>query len=352
MRCRPHASLCAGSLITVWPAEMQATVAALLGSDLRGFDRFVHRLDALLAHPEPSQPDVFISTDAKSLACARHHGLLPRSSVRWFAESPDTAASILGAFGPLAQGVSPHHLHQWWRLKHAWHAMERHEQHRGQKYETVVRLRSDLRLPGALELAPTWAHELHGDARPTALVMRGDWLFWGARDAVGEAILGYVAALPAFHRIGQRAYMPLPYRHMVRVGAAGLGAGMYSWLRFPKQTPSRPFGFTPQIIGSTSGLLSHVKAHLTQLEALDARAVSKSESFSVRDAWWRWDGIPDNEKYFMYHTLNASLTPYPFLELYNRHVKAEQRVSFLGRSNGLLMPERHHPNCTCVCNVT
>ena len=74
-----------------------------------------------------------------------------------------------------------------------------------------------------------------------------------------------------------------------------------------------------------------------------------SELISGRDGWWRWDGIPDNEKYFFYHVLNRSLVPCSFLELHNAHVPADKRVSFLGRANGLLMPERHHPNCTCVC---
>lgn len=334
-----------------------ATIAALIGSDLRGFDRFVVRLDALLEPPAAEPYDVFISTDAKSLACARQNNLLPRATVRWAGESPDTAAAILDAFGPLMRGVSPHHLHQWWRLRHAWQAMERHEQHRGgQRYATVIRLRSDLRLPSALQLAPTWATELHGDLANQALVMRGDWLFWGARDAVGTAILGYVDALPGFHRTGQRAYLPLPYRHMaLRVGVGGLGAGMLGWFKFPKHSASRPYAFNGQSAGSASGFVGHVTRHLAALEAFEARGDGKrlhaAEVFSTRDAWWRWDGIPDNEKYFFYHVLNRSLVPVSFLDLHNRNAPAEKRVSFLGRTNGLLLPERHHPNCSCVCHV-
>jgi len=336
--------------------QPDATVAALLGSDLRGFDRFVARLDALLASPAGEPYDVFISTDAKSLACVQRHGLLPRASVRWAGESPDTAAAILKAFGRLPQGVSPHHLHQWWRLMHAWQAMRRHERERGQRYKTVVRLRSDMRLPNALELSPAWAPELHDERATSALVMRGDWIFWGARDAVGKAILGYVEALPGFHRIGQRAYLPLPYRHMAqRVGIGGLSAGMLGWLKFPKLTPSRPFGFNGQSGGSASGFVAHVQRHLAELEAFDARGggqrLGASEVFSARDAWWRWDGIPDNEKFFFYHVLNRSLVPVNFLDLYNRHALPDKRVTFLGRTNGLLLPERHHPNCTCVCQV-
>ena len=29
----------------------------------------------------------------------------------------------------------------------------------------------------------------------------------------------------------------------------------------------------------------------------------------VRDGWWKWDLIPDNEKYFFYHVLNSRLYP-------------------------------------------
>ena len=98
-----------------------------------------------------------------------------------------------------------------------------------------------------------------------------------------------------------------------------------------------------------------LQRHLAELEAFDARGggqrLGASEVFSARDAWWRWDGIPDNEKFFFYHVLNRSLVPVNFLDLYNRHALPDKRVTFLGRTNGLLLPERHHPNCTCVCQV-
>ncbi len=325
-----------------------ATVAALIGSDLRGFDRFAARLDALFASPAPEY-DAFISTDAKSLSCAHRHGLLPRPSVRWAAESPDTAEAIRRAFGPLPAGVSPHHLHQWWRLQHAWLAMERHERHRDRQYEAVVRLRSDLRLPGPLKLP-------RPPLPPRELVMRGDWVFWGARDAVRTA-LEYVDALPHYHAHNQRAYEPLPYRHIASVGAAGLNAGLHGWLKFPKQSASRAYGFPPPCVGNGDCVVRHSRQHLDALEGLNAAAavgrtrLRPDELTSIRDGWWRWDGIPDNEKYFLLHVLNRSLTPKSFLDVQNRDAPAEQRISFLGRANGLLMPERHHPNCTCVCRV-
>ena len=331
---------------------MAISLAVLLGSDLRGFDRFAPRLDNLImaSGGDAVLYDVFISTDAKSLACAHKHGLLPRATVRWAAESPDTDKSILRAFGPLPAGVSPHHLHQWWRLQHAWLAMERHERHRGEAYSTVVRVRSDMRLPMPLTIE---------GSMPTArtLVMRGDWLFWGGRDAVGEAILGYVDALPAFHRRGQRAYLELPYRHIAHVGAGGLSAGMLGWLKYPRESASRPYAFPGSCVGSVECVVRHSRQHVAALEALNAATRSGAttlqppELVSVRDSWWRWDGIPDNEKYFLYHVLNRSLTPASFLDLYNRRAPPEKRVSFLGKTNGLLLPERHHPNCSCVCRV-
>ena len=77
-----------------------------------------------------------------------------------------------------------HHLHQWWRLRDAWNYMARHEQRRGELYRDVVRLRSDLRIPGPIELAPPWVTGLHGPTAEQSLVMRGDWIFWGRREAM------------------------------------------------------------------------------------------------------------------------------------------------------------------------
>jgi len=277
---------------------------------------------------------------------------LPRAAVVWAAESPDTLAAIGRAFGRLHPSASPHHLHQWWRLRHAWLAMEKHEQQRGKQYATVVRLRTDLRLPAALDLAPASAKALLDDRR--SLVMRGDWIFWGARGAVDVAINGYVAALPDFHRLGQRVYMPLRYRHMVEVGAAGLGAGMFQWFKFPKETPQRPYGFTTKAL-NPSAFVTHVRRWMHELEAFEARGdgprLPVNALLSGRDAWWKWDGIPDNEKHFFYHVLNRSLVPRNFLELHNSVAPAAQRVTMMGKTNGLLLPERHQPNCSCVCDA-
>ena len=147
--------------------------------------------------------------------------------------------------------------------------------------------------------------------------------------------------------------MPMPYRHIAATSVGGLGAGILNWNKFPKRSDSRPFGFSQGCLGSNACVASHARSHLDELEAFDKSAAAMQlrpdEAISIRDGWWRWDGIPDNEKYFFFHVLNRSLIPVSFLDLFNHQAPAEAQVSFLGRSNGLLMPERHHPNCSCVC---
>jgi len=233
--------------------------------------------------------------------------------------------------------------------------MEEHERQRSMRYNHVVRLRSDLRLPRPLELTPPAQTGLHGADGERALVMRGDWIFWGRREPMRVA-LQYVESLPRMHAIGQRHYLPLPWRHMLAVGADGLNAGLVGWLKFPKQSEALPFGFSGQAASSSFNIIKHVREHLTELEAFEgsraARQLRPSDLISVRDGWWRWNDIPDNEKYFFYHVLNSTLFPRAnFIDLYNRGAPKDSQVSFLGRTNGLLIPEgiRHDRNCTCVC---
>jgi hypothetical protein len=261
------------------------------------------------------------------------------------------------AFGRLGNGVSPHHLHQWWRLRDAFRAMEQYEQRSrgGQPYRTVMRVRSDLRLPSPLQLAPGFAKPLHGADASRGIVMRGDWIFWGSREAMRTA-LTYVDALPRYHQLGQRTYMPLPFRHMLYVGTSGLDAGLAGWMRYPKQERGDLyFGFPPNCPGNNECVIHHVRNHLSQLEAFHSSGADTrlrpEQSISNRDGWWRWDGIPDNEKYFLYHVLNSSLVPVPFLDLHNRYTRKEERVTLQAPGTGLLMPQRKHPNCSCICDV-
>ena len=332
-----------------------AQVAVLIGSDLRAFSSFVGRLDDLFVGREPF--DAFISTDGRSLACARRHRLLDRSYVRAVGETPDTAEAILRALGPLPKGVSAHHLHQWWRLKDAWRMMERHERRRdGVSYAWVVRLRSVMRLPTPLDLVPVSAVALRGPAAERALVMRGDWVFWGRREAVRLA-LEYADALPYYHRVGQLRYLELPYRHMVAAGPAALSAGLLNWLKFPRRTRTLEAGFPDLAISSASRIVDHARMHLRELEAFHASGsaarLPESEAFSARDHWWRWNGIPDNEKFFLLHVLNRSLLPINMIDAFNFGKPMGKRLSFLGKESGLLLPEgiRHNANCTCTCDI-
>ena len=75
---------------------------------------------------------------------------------------------------------------------------------RGEKYELVLRLRTDLRLP-----APFAVDYSHLIRHPEQLVMRGDWVFWGAAPRFMR-LSGYVQAA-SFPFVGQRV-LPLPYR--------------------------------------------------------------------------------------------------------------------------------------------
>ena len=336
-------------------AMTTAHVAVLIGSDLRAFSTFVKRLDALFVDQEPF--DAFISTDGRSLACARRNRLIDRPYVRSVGETPDTAEAILRALGPLPKGVSSHHLHQWWRLKDAWRMMERQERRRnGEAYAWAMRLRSDMRLPAPLELAPASARALRGPSAERALIMRGDWVFWGRREAVRLA-LEYVDMLPYYHRVGQLKYLELPYRHMVAAGPAALTAGLLNWLKFPRQTSTLTAGFPDASISNTVRIVDHARSHLRELEAFHASGkaarLPASQAFSARDQWWRWNGIPDNEKFFFLHVLNRSLVPINMIDVFNFGRPRGATVSFLGKESGLLIPERirHSENCTCICDV-
>ena len=65
-------------------------------------------------------------------------------------------------------------------VAHRWRGLEAHELQRGSQYATVVKLRSDLQhLPVPLPLLDRYAR--------AELFMRGDWLFWGGRQAMRAA---------------------------------------------------------------------------------------------------------------------------------------------------------------------
>lgn len=329
-------------------------VAVLLGDELRTFDHFLRRADeGLFANSQPF--DVFLSTAPGPLRCAKSQGFLSRSDVRWFGETPDPDRNVRAALGLVDPNVTVRHLLQWWRLRDAWTAMEHHEKHRGSAYDSVVRLRTDLRMPPGLDLARAWLKVT--DER--ALAMRGDWIFWGKRETMRLALVDFVDdALPRLHAIGQRGYFPLPWRHLLAVGADGLSAGLLTWLKFPKKTGRLPFGFTAATVSSTATILNHTRTHIDKLEAAEWRGafahLKASHLISGRDRWWKWYKSPDSEKAFFYHSLNRSLLPQSAVDIINQGLVLAKRQTIHGHTNGLLLPEwiRHHPNCTCVCNVT
>ena len=342
-----------------------ASVAALIGSDLRAMDVFVKRLDDLLVGGTPFH--AYISTDRKSIACTTRHRLLRRRYIAWVGETPDTALAMARAFGPhtYLHMTPTHQLHQWWRLRHAWTNMAEHEHARGKPYEYVIRGRTDLRLPFPIPLVPDFVEGLHGANADRTLVMRGDWIFWGRRKAMAVA-LEYVDVLPHFQHLGQKAYLPLPWRHMHAVGAEGLGAGLVGWLRFPRKSRTRPFGFLPTNCsppnpGTRIAEFLNLPRRVDELEAWSASAEAKHiaaqrdspEVYSYRDPWM-WNAAVDNEKFFFYHVLNRSLYPVNAMDVLNKYSakhKLKAHVAFSNYKFGMLLPEniRHHPNCTCVC---
>ena len=333
---------------TNWPA-----VAVLIAGQLRVFDRFRQRLDHLF--DDGVNFDAFISTDGPSLLCGWNASWFGRGYIRWVGETPEVMLAAMRLVFSRIPRQHTTHLVQWWRLRDAWNRMERHESFRRTGYEYVVRLRSDLRLPRPLPT--TWKDELIG--RQLRLVMRGDWIFWGRREAMRIA-LEYVDALPQFHALGQRSYLPLPWRHMLAAASGsqnGLAAGMVTWFRYPLHNETlRPFGFTIYDAAFPNAIVKHIRSHLHALEARDAdpnTRLAPSEVFSIRDSWWKWDFAgPDNEKYFMYHILNRTLFPRIMLDLYNENATADNGgvIGFTKGNNTLLLPERHGSLCEGVAS--
>ncbi|KAL1526519.1 hypothetical protein AB1Y20_015229 [Prymnesium parvum] len=324
-----------------------ANVAVLIGSELRGLDQFISQMDDLFVGS--LKYDVFISTDNRSMECVAFHGLFAlQQHVRWIGNVGDTDSMVRQALH-LTAAVPIAHLHQFWRLQHAWGAMQRHESKRGKEYRHVMRIRTDLYLPRPIDLMPSWVPELHGENASVSLVMRGDWIFWGRREAM-QVMMEFVKALPWMHAVGQQHYMPMPWRHILAVGVKGLAAGMFTWINFPKRSARLPFGFDNA--NSIEAIVKHIKNHLTELEEFEASRHSAHlqphELTSGREGWWRWNLTPDPEKYLFYFVLSRSLFPrISFIELYNRQALASTRVSL----GSLLLKSRHHRNCTCICKV-
>lgn len=314
--------------------------AVLIGSVLRAFTHFAR---ARLRHLFEDGRDysVFISTDNASLACLhdwrRDSG--GDGTLVWAAESPDPAVQLGKVLGPLVGGPWSH-LIQWHRLLHAWRALERYEGQRrgGVQFAMVYKLRTDLYLPLPLPVRP------EGTATPpNAIWMRGDWLFWGRREAMATCV-DFVHVLPEYMRLGDKAYLPVPWRKLLAVGEHGLHAGFYGWLWYPKKSESRSWGFTEAILGNKGSFLRHIQTHLDELEAFELSdrpaTLRPPHDLVTQKPQWFPNEFPENEKLFYYHVVLRGLQPRAAL-------KVLPNVSMHG-ARGLLLP--HRKSCLCKCS--
>ena len=105
------------------------------------------------------------------------------------------------------------HLHQWWRIRDAWNHMREEERTR-HSYEMAACIRTDLELPLPLPITRM---------EPDELVMRGNWVFWGTRSAMDTAVR-FNDEIPRFHSIGQDAYIPLPWKHIITLSEDDLSS--------------------------------------------------------------------------------------------------------------------------------
>jgi len=346
-----------------------STFAVLFAGELRAADRFEVRANDLL---EPrTLYDSFISTDERSRTCFTN-GLLARrpaskfaDSVRWIAVTPDPMVGLNTMIGPINNHTKNwRHLIQWWRLQHAWQGMEQHEGRRGALYSVVIKLRTDLLLPTPLTLFPPGAPlKRH---RERLLFMRGDWFFWGMRSAMAIAV-DFLQQLPLYKRVGDRAYLPIPWRELLEAGPQGLAdeVGFWQWQWYPQWSAVRPFGLNRSMLGDRRIFLAHVRANLEQLKTFEVlRAeVLRAESDMLTGKPQSWPhAFPENEKLFFYHVVSRGLRPWsaciapgtkrPWSTLKPELRPSGQPYSLGERLNRLLLWERKKPFCDCECNWT
>ena len=272
-------------------------VSILIGSQLRVWDKFAPKLSALCATP----CDIFISSDHKSVACARNGPSM--SNIRYMGVTPNTTEQILHLMPNLH---TFDHLHQWWRIRDAWNHMRAEELRTEHAYETVACIRTDLQLPLPLPITRM---------APDELVMRGDWVFWGARSAMDTAVR-FSDEIPRYHNVGQHAYIPLPWKHMLTLSEDDLSSGMLTWLKYPRHV------FSSADVANARTIRLKIASSISTLETLP---VTKN-GISGRDGWWKWNHAPDGEKFFFYHVLHNKLRPRNFLTLVRREMQLQLRL--------------------------
>lgn len=309
---------------------MESPIAAvLIPGQLRFLNSFVNAtLDRLL---DPADAfDTFVSTDEASLRCLQGMRL---SHITWAEVTPNTStlSDEVGIPRSTPRGEWAV-LIQFQRLRHAWLGMAEHEARRGKRYSTVIKLRTDLRgLPVPLPLHMLTREPRSGTAGAAAeqfVWLRGDWLFWGGRRAMERMVDLVATTLPTLctrtATLGDDAYWPLPWRQLLQVGENRLSGQFWSWLRFPKQTPQRPFGFTEAHLGSARAMVSRLRESVDALEEMDRsgnglrRASDTLSHQPFNTNRYAKSGVmhaPSPEKMILYHVLSRGLVPLDAYEM-------------------------------------
>jgi len=243
------------------------------------------------------------------------------------------------------------HLVQFWRLLHAWQAMEKHERHRGVRYATIVKVRTDLNLPTALDLTPVWEAALHGEAAERVFFMRSDWIFWGSRRTMETVVDGYFQTARLLTGAGDKRYWPLNYRWILAAGPEVWEAGKVAWMRYPSRARSRPYGFNGTLMNDKHAFFAHMRRHLPELEAWDERCAFNvsgadyerngcTNLITRKPEWFPYGRFPELEKSFFYHVLVASrLVPRSVLVVLNHGLAREKTIGPFG-TKGLLPSTR------------
>lgn len=302
------------------------SIAVLIPGQLRFLNSFVNStLDRLLDKADAF--DGFVSTDETSLRCLRGMRL---PYITWAEVTPNTSTLAADVGIPLSTPRGEWAvLIQFQRLRHAWRGMAEHEARRGERYTTVVKLRTDLRgLPVPLPLHALTQRRGAGStagvgAAPELLVwLRGDWFFWGERRAMERMVNLVATTLPALcartAQVGDDAYWPLPWRQLLQVGENRLSGQYWSWLRYPKHTPQRPFGFTEVHLRSAPAMITRLKESVDALEEMDRsdnvprRASDTLTHQPFNTNRYAKSGVmhtPSPEKMILYHVLSRELVP-------------------------------------------
>ena len=284
LRCR-HAVDAFHSAIKCRANVQKSMTAVLIG----GILRFVDRLNqTVFTHPPYN---LFISTDTYSHRCiAKKRIDILNASIEITPPFPER----------FTYGMESTHVIQWWRVQRAWWMMLKHEKNKGLIFNTVIKLRTDIK------------HQLF-PIRAVGTKMRGDWFAWGPRDAMDYHVSYLSTSYPrlvtyALHERerdvlqGDRVYWPLPYRNMLHHGKKGLSGHFWRWLEFPRKSDHVPYGFNQ--LRSEYQVLNHISKNLNNLSQLQV-SCGRTEQNCITEKPFTLPPtiIPEAEKGILYHTL-------------------------------------------------